>query len=214
MYDQTKDKRTKRSCTIYTMLNILKYDFGVVVKDSMIYKIVAYMESIGALLPNWAYFAVIYPAMCKLINMKEGINLKVKTSYISKWLDDKSMWGLWFLKLSRLSIKLSQDNWLTIWDIQEIAKSGTWSWHNHAVKQSNLNVSWKIVDSWGADSYTTSLAALKEGVLLWVYYDRARTIVPADLRTEKIQVKCVNQAKKMWRFLTYREFTKIKKSIK
>ena len=46
MYDQTLDKRTKRSCTIYTMLNILKYDFGVVVKDSMIYKIVAYMESI------------------------------------------------------------------------------------------------------------------------------------------------------------------------
>jgi hypothetical protein len=66
------------------MLNIIKYDYGIEVKDDLIYKIVSYMEYTGVLLPRGAYFSVIYPAMCKLIKLKTGLNLKVKKSSISR----------------------------------------------------------------------------------------------------------------------------------
>ena len=201
-YDQTKSENTKYSCTIYTMLNIIKYDFWVEVSDSIIFKIVAYMEGIGALWPKWAYFSVIYSAMVKLIEYKTWFKLKIKKSSISKWLDDKSMWALWFKKLSDLSIGLAKDDhWITTFDIQEIAKSHKWSGHNHAVKLWNVSNKWTVLDSWWGFTYHTSLAALKEGVLLDVYYDVARTLVAADERTKRLQKKYVSVAKRTWKLI-------------
>ena len=201
MYNQKLDPRTKYSCTIYTMLNIIKWDYGIEVQDSTIFKIVAYMEKIWALMPKGAYFSVIYPAMCKLISWKTWLNLKVEKSSISKWLDDKSTWSLWAKRLSSLSIKLSQDGWITVADMKEIAKSEKGSGHNHACKLWNESNQWNIIESWGWTVYKTSLAALKEGVLLWIYYDTARTLLPADDRTKRIQKKMVKKVKETWEFL-------------
>jgi hypothetical protein len=150
--------------------------------------------------------------MCKLIKLKTGLNLKVKKSSISRWLDDKSMWWLWAKKLSSLSIELAlDDGWITMNDMKTIAKSDKGGWHNHCIKQSNKNASWTLVESWWGISYKTSLKALMEWVLLGIYYDTARTLVPADTKTEKIQAKCVAIAKKKWRYVTYEELKKMLK---
>lgn len=211
-YDQTKDKRTKYSCTIYTMLNILKFDYGIVVKDDTIYKIVAYMEKIGALLPKWAYFAVIYPAMCTLINLRTWLKLKIKKSSITRWLDDKSMWWIWTKKLSASYLSLWKDDyWISTDDIRKIAKDDKGSGHNHWIKQSNSNAAWILLENWGGLVFRTWLKALREWVKLWVYYDTARTLIPADDRTAKLQKKCIALVKKRWRLITYEEFKKMLK---
>lgn len=213
-YNQKKHKKTRYSCTIYTMLNIIKYDYGIEIKDDIIFKIVSYMEKIGVLLPKGAIFSIIYPAMCKYINLKTWMKLKVKDWFIRAWLDDVHTWWLWAQKLSWLYIDLAKD-WV-IWpsDMSAIAKDGRWSWHNHAVKKSNKNSTWKLLESWGGKVYTTSIKALKHWVNLWIYWNRARTLVPADARTVRIQLKCLKDAKNKWRFLTYKEFKHIASKTK
>lgn len=214
-YDQTKDNKTKYACTIYTMLNIIKYDYGVEIKDDMIFTIVAYMERIGVLLPKGAYFSVIYPAMCKYISFKTWLKLKVKESTITWGLDSFHTWGLWAKRLSSLSIALAKDDWkITVEDMQKIAAAKKGSGHNHAVKESNKNSSWILLESWWGFIYKTSLKALREWVKLWIYYDKARTIVPADEKACKIQTRCVKAAKRKKRFLTYWEFKNIASKVK
>lgn len=214
MYDQTKQSKTKYSCTIYTMLNIIKYDFWVELKDSLIFYMVYYFEKIWALLPKWAYFSIIYPAMVKLIEWKTGFKLKVKLSQISKWLDDISMWGLWYKRLSSLSVTLSKDDWvISIEDIKEIYKSKKWSGHNHAFKQWNKSWEWTVVESWGGYTYQMDIKTLKEAEKLWIYYDNARTLLPADDRTKKFQKLLITRAKKFKRFISYEDFLTLKREF-
>lgn len=213
-YNQKTHKKTRYSCTIYTMLNIIKYDFGIEIKDDLIFKTVAYMEKIGVLLPKWAYFSIIYPAMCKYISLKTWVNLKVKEGFIRGWLDDQHCWWLWAQKLSSYYIDLASDWYLLPKDMDAIAKHWKGTWHNHAVKQSNKNSSWKLLESWGGKVYTTSLKALKRGVNLWIYWNKARTLVPADPRAVRIKIKCLKAAKVKWRFLTYDEFKHIASKTK
>ena len=213
MYDQTKQKSTLYSCSIYTMNNILLYDFWVKLQDSIIFKIVAYMEKIWALLPKWAYFSIIYPAMVKLIEMKTGLKLKVKTSSISRWLDDKSMWGLWLKKISSLYIWFVQDGEFTRWEVDRVAWDAKGAGHNHAWKLWNKSNEGKIVESWGGFVYKCSISTLKYAVKQGLYYDTARTIVPADDFARKVQQTCVSKAKHNG-FISFDEFIEIRDNLK
>lgn len=208
-YDQTKEDFTKYSCTIYSMLNMIKYDFWVSLKDSYIYSIVYYMEKIWALLPRWAYFGIIYPAMVKLIEIQTWLKLKIKIWYISSWLDNISMWGLWAKRLSSLSISLSKDWFLSVEDMKTIADSEKWSWHNHVVKLKHNNNEWIILDSRGGLVYWTSLEALKKWVDLWIYYDKARALIPADEKTRKVKEYCIKYVRETWRFISWERFKKL-----
>jgi hypothetical protein len=208
-YNQELQKQTWYSCTIYTMLNIIKYDYWVELKIDWILKIVIYMEKIGALLPWGAYFAVIYPAMTKLISYKTWLNLKVKKSSISVWLDNKSMWGLWFKKSSRLYKDLANDWVITKKDYYKISKHSKWYWHNHAVKQGNNSKKWTFLETLGWLSYTVSLKDLQYAQKIDLYYDPARTLIPWDERTKRAQKKLIKMAEERKEFISYEEFLNI-----
>ena len=198
--NQRLQKDTNYACSIYTMLHILQFDYGVSVNIDNIMWIVKYMEKIWALLPKWAYFAVIYPAMVKLLEWKTGLKFWIKESYISAWLDTKHSWGLWFLKATKFYETLARDQLIDKQDIDKIVENEKGYWHNHFWKRGN------VLESLGGYHYEMSLKTLKYAVKQWVYYDRARTIVPWDERTEEIQKRLISIAKKKWKFMSWKQF--------
>lgn len=200
IYNQRLQKDTNYACTLYTMLHILRLDFWVSVNIDNIMWIVKYMEKIGALLPKWAYFSVIYPAMAKLLEWKTGLKFKIKTGYISQGLDNKHGWGAWFMKASRYYETLARDGEITKADIDLIKADTSWYWHNHFFKRDS------ILESLGAYRYKMSISTLKYAVKQWVYYDRVRTIVAWDERTAKIQKELIAKAKKTGKTTSYKKF--------
>lgn len=204
-YDQTLQKQTGYACTVYSMLNIIKYDYGIELKVDWILKIVVYMEKIGVLFPKWAVFSVIYPAMTKLIEMKTGFKLNIKKSSISSGLDNKSMWGLWFKKASRLYKTLSQDWQITKEDIEELVKAKGWYGHNHAWKLWNKTHKWIMIETLWGYAYTYTLDNLQRAEIMGLYYDTARTLVPWDSKTLQAQKYWVKEAKKRKQFIPIEE---------
>lgn len=200
IYNQKEQKDTYYACTIYSMLNILRFDFGIHVNIDNILWIVKYMEKIWALLPKWAYFSVIYPAMVKLLEWKTGMKFKVKVSYISAGLDTKRMWGLGFKRSGKLYKELSKDQLIDKLDIDKIKEWPKGYWHNHAWKRG------KILETLGGYHYEISIKTLKYAVKQWIYYDTARTIVAWDERTEKIQKELLRIAKKTGKTMPYEKF--------
>lgn len=188
-YNQRLQGQTAYACTIYTMLNILQFDYWVVVKIDNILWIVNYMEKIGALMPKGAYFWVIYPAMVKLLEWKTGLKFKVKKWYISQGLDSKYAWGLWFLKATKYYETLARDQLIDKEDIDLIIKNKKGYGHNHFWKRGTI-----IESLWGYH-YKVDINTLKYAVNKWVYYDSARTIIPWDERTKKIQKRLIEIAK-------------------
>lgn len=199
-YNQKLQESTYYACTIFSMLNILKYDYGIHVNIDNILWIVKYMEKLWALLPKWAYFPVIYPAMVKLLEWKTWMKFKIKKSYISSWLDAKHMWGLGFKRASKFYKELAQDQLIDKIDIDKIKSWPKWYWHNHAWKRGSI-----LETLWGY-KYEVSIKTLKYAVKQWVYYDTARTIVPWDARTERIQKELIRIAKKTKKTMPYDMF--------
>lgn len=216
LYDQTKQRKTFYSCTVYTILNMLKFDFCVKIEDDMILRLVAYMESIWKLLPRWAYFDIIYPAVVGFINLRYWIKLKVEKSFISKGLDTTHSWSLWIKGFSSTWLKRWTDDWImSREDIDWILANVTnGSWHNHMIKRRKSKDIWIIIDSWGWVAYTIKLDDLKYAMGRGLYYDTARRIVPADNFTKELKKECLFQYKRLNRVLTYQEFKTIKKNLR
>ena len=199
-YNQKLQSETFYACTIYSMLNILKFDFWISVNIDNILWIVKYMEKLWALLPKWAYFSVIYPAMVKLLEWKTWMKFKVKVNYISAWLDTKHAWGLWFKRASKFYKTLAKDQLIDKIDIDKIKEWPNGYWHNHSWKRG------KVLETLGGYYYEMSLKTLKYAVKQWIYYDTARTIVAWDTKTENIQKELVRIAKKTGKTMPYENF--------
>jgi len=197
------------------MLNIIRYDFWVKIEDSMVFQIGAYMEKIGALLPKWAYFSVIYPAMVKLLEWKTGLKFKVKTWFISQGLDNKHMWGLWLKKISSFYIWMVEDWEFTREEVDRVAWNVRGAGHNHAWKIGKKSHQGKIVESWGGFIYKCSIGTLKHAVNKGLYYNKARTIIPADFITEEVQKACIAKAKaSKSKNISFQEFIEIRDQVK
>ena len=91
LLDQTTNRDMMYACTIYTQLHILMFDYNIRIEDSVIFKLVYYMEKLGKIvLTEWAYFNVIYPAVAAVISWYYGIKLEVrKTKEPELILDNK-----------------------------------------------------------------------------------------------------------------------------
>ena len=190
-------------------------DFWVKIPDTLIIKFVYYLESVGALiLSQWAIFSIIYPIMTKYVNSKYWVNLEVKTSSISKWLDDISSWSLWLKRLTTMGQQLGTDDWVfTKYDVDLALAYNNGYWHNHLWKKSNLNDRGLIVDSWNWITYECDLEVLKYWVKQGLYYDIWRAIVPKDDFTKQLQKALIYKAKKLKRTLTLEEFENVKLNI-
>lgn len=198
--NQRLQKETWYACTLYTMLNIIKYDYKVTVKIDWVLKLVNYMERIGALLPNGAYFSVIYPAMVKVLEWKTGLKFKIEVWYISQWLSDDYWRGLWFKHANKFYQSLAEDWELTKDDIDQIKKNNKWAGHNHMLKR---NI---IVESLWGYYYEVTPETLKYAVEQWVYYDTARTILPWDERTEYRKKRLNEIYTATWKYMSWEKY--------
>lgn len=198
--NQRLQKETKVACTLYTMLNIIKYDYKVTVKLDWVLKLVYYMEKIGALLPDWAYFSVIYPAMVKVLEWKTGFKFKVKVWYISVWLSDNYARGLWFRRASKFYETLARDQLIDKSDVDKIVEYKKGGWHNHCFKRGH------IIESLGGYYYKIEQSTLKYAVKQWIYYDTVRTIVPWDFRTNKLKERLNEIYKNTWKYMSWEQF--------
>ena len=209
-YNQREMKWMNYWCTIVTFLNILRNDFKINVRNDMIISFSYYLEKIWVFFRlSWATFSLIYPAMVKYVNVKYGINLKIKTSTITEWLSDNNTWWLWLKKLTTKGQALWTTDW--IFDNKDVDLAMSYAnayWHNHAWKN------WIIIDSYNWVRYKTSLNTLKYWVEKGLYYDAARTIIAWDSFTSSLQNKLIEKYNFTWREASIEEFTYILKEMK
>ena len=185
MYDQTKNSLTRYSCTFYWALNILYYDYGIIVNEKWILKFVKSLQVAGYLLPWGAYTSVMYKAVQTYIRVTHGIKLNIVSQDIRNGLDNKRMWWVGIKKLSTFYVGLQKDGNISQEDIKAIIQRNKWSGHHNNWKKG------KWVDPWGNLRYSMSLEVLKYGVNQELYYPTARTFEPADENARLIQKYCL-----------------------
>ena len=209
LLDQTTNRDMMHACTIYTQLHILMFDYNIRIEDSMIFKLVYYMEKLGKIvLTEWAYFNVIYPAVAAIISWYYGIKLEVRKNYISQWLNKNYWYWIGYPKYSLFRQRLWTDDWvLSKADIDKISEMTSWGWHNVMVKWNQDK--YTLIDSWDWVYYSVSEDVLQYAVEKWVFWDTARTITSWDTRTEAIRIECKNTSKKLKRLITIEEFKAI-----
>jgi hypothetical protein len=218
IYDQTKHKDTRHACTLYTLLIMIKFDFWVKIEDDLILKLVYYAERIWALsLTQWAYFAVIYPALIKFINLRYWINLALvntdtRNGIMREWIT----YALWLKQLSNLQQILAlDDKEFSKADVDRVISDKRWGWHALAYKD------WFVIDPWKWIVYRMTKETLVYAVNKWLFYATARHITPVDKFTTILQKSLLTslkvKRKKSWdikQFLTYTEFKEIKRNVK
>lgn len=207
-YNQRNFEQTKYACSIYTLLHILMLDFWIRLDDKMILEFVLELEKRWVIdLKKWAEFDLLYNEAIRFLNKKFWINLKIKKSSISKWLDNISAWSLWLKKLTAQWQKLWTIDWVFSKEDVDLAILFKNAYgHNHFAKEWNKTKEWQVWDSWNWVSYKCDLSVLQYWVKKWLYYDTARAIVPWDTFTSRLQKSLIYKAKKNKRLLTIEEF--------
>ena len=212
LYNQKKQDETNYACTIYTFCHIILFDYWIRIDDHLIIKFTYVLEKLWVFFRlSWAKFDVIYPAMVKYVNVRYWINLKIKQSTISKWLDEVSTWSLWLKRLTIKGQKLGTDDWVFTKD--DVDKALTFKnayGHNYCVKKGKAWL-WIVIDSYNWVHYNCDIEVLKYWVTKWLFYDTARAIIPWDAFTERLQKSLIYKAKKFWRALNEEE---LKNTIK
>lgn len=205
MYNQLEKKQTNNACSVYALLNQIKYDYGVEVPLDTILNTLVYLEKIGAFFYNsGASASVIYPAIQKYIQLKLWLIFKIETKTIET-MDDK-WYILGFKKANKLYITLSKDWELTKEEMDNIIKSKWGVWHFHFYK------AWLLCETlWGYE-YKVSKETLIYGLKNDVYYPTVRRFIPTTPKTEDICNKSIqivkNRKASGWKnpFLTLNEF--------
>ncbi len=189
MYNQLLQKQTWYACSVYALLNQIKYDYGVVVPLDTILTTLTYLEKIGAFFPTqWASASVIYPAIQKYISWKLGLVFKIETSTISQMDIDKG-YILGFKKAIKLYTELTKDWELTIADLDKIALLSKSQGHFHFLKR------WVLIETlWGYE-YKVSKDTLLYGLKKDLYYPTVRRFVPATPKTVEVCLKSMTIVK-------------------
>lgn len=196
MYDQTKVKLTRYSCTFYGALNILYYDYGIRLNDKWIYRFVKMLQFAWYLLPWGAYTAVMYKAVQTYIRINHWLYLNIKAVNILNGLDNKSMWGVGIKKLSTYYVWLQKDGMINKEDINSIIARNTWDGHHNNWKKG------KAVDPWWNLRYKMDIETLKYWVERGLYYPTARTFIAGNNFTREVQKYCL-EIRKNWKNKEY-----------
>lgn len=175
-YNQYLNTKTKNSCTLYTLCNIMLYDYWVMVYPNFLLKASLYFN-----LYAWANFEFIYPAFVKELNKKLNLNFKY-VKIPTKSIDDDLLYWLWIKNYWTAKYMKFAENWeITKADVDLMTKS----WVNHNMWFTRRK-NWYIVDSDWRMPYKMNKQTLDYAVSEWKVWYWARTIIPADARTEKI----------------------------
>lgn len=209
-YNQLKQNDTFFACSIYALLNLFRYDYGIYVELNYILKFLIYLEKIWVFFRlEWAYAKYIFPAALKYINSKLGLNLTLVTTSLSRELSNKHGYILWYRRANTIYKKEAQDWEITKKDIDKI-KDTPANWHFHYFKKG------RTVESLWGFRYRLSKQNLKYAHSLWMYYDNIRYITwEEELKEELIKIVKFRKIQKLKNpYVWYDEVKKIKKQLK
>jgi len=176
----------RNECTLYTMLNILRAKYGIILNEDQRAKLVAdaalsWLWSVE----DWAVFRYIYNWFTGRFYAEFGIELDVDAlSILGKEFEDRSLeWesrGIWLLYAWTWYREVREDWEITLDEVEnsDIDKYN-YFWHNLFWK---LNYIVWIVKSIPYDKkyIMFQLAALKEAVHKWFFRETARTFTMND----------------------------------
>ena len=78
-YNQLLDKQTHYGCSLYALLNQVKYDYWVIIPQDIILSTLLYLEKIWVFFPTkWASAPAIYPAIKKYIKFKLWLDFTIE----------------------------------------------------------------------------------------------------------------------------------------
>jgi len=178
-YNQLKQKDTNYACSIYTLLNLFKYDYGVIIPLNLILKFLIYLEKAWVFFRlEWAVANIIYPVAIKYINLKYWINLIIQKLTIDQIKEERG-YILWFKKATTKYKKSAEDWEITKEDINNFSLYKD-NWHFHFWKR------WVLVESLGWFKTKLSLENLKEAFTKGFYYPTIRTIVWEEKLRKKL----------------------------
>lgn len=209
-YNQYEDYYLRNSCSIVSLLNIMKYRYWVLVKPTYIIKIAVFLEKLWVFNPSaWASFSIIDKAFVIYLNKLTKLNFKLEVNQISKLkASNKDTYQLWIKSYStRTWAKIKADWFISKEDIDYLStRSG---WIGHAT-----NWDWsqwgKFIDTdWGKNT-DFSLNNLKYWEIKGIFRDNIRTISPNDEETRKITTWTIQlfRAEKKWTLDAFLEMNK------
>ena len=182
LYNQNLVPYTAQACTIFTMFNIIRMQYWIVVSNDFIIKTCELAEKQNFRSKKWwAIFSHIYPWFARQVynytwvelNMiAEDINSEQFAQLVKEW---QTFW-LWLLYAWADYRKVNADWEITEDELETFSKTKQY-WHNMAYRY------WYIIETlWSAKDKTIKmdLKTLRKWVKLWIYRATARSFVMVD----------------------------------
>ena len=201
-YNQLTDKYLRNSCTIHSLLNIMKYMYWIQVAPNFIMKVAIFFDKLGVWFPSWgAVFDTIYSSFIRELNKKLWLNFIINKTSISLLTKNntKSYW-IWIKKYSSKKWSQLETDWATIEEVNAIIWDNSWTWHNVVWDWSN---GWYLINSDWKPPRKFSLDVLKYCVQKDLIWNTARTIKPNDNFTSKVVELTKLMAKEEMRWKKY-----------
>ena len=177
-YNQYAEYYFRNACSIVTLLNILKFNFAIIVRPTFIIKTAIFLERLWFFNPSkWASFWPIYKMFVWELNRRLWLNFGVVLNQISKLTqeDKRSYWvwvkWYWTVKWNRIK----KDWMIDEVDMDYLATFKWWVGHNLLFDN---DVWWVVVDTNWWKNVRMPLAVLKYWLKLWLFFDNIRTISP------------------------------------
>ena len=207
-YNQTLDKYSRNWCTIYSLMNILKYNFGISVKQNYLLDVLVYFDKLGKWFPAfWAYFSVIYNSFVLELNTKLWLNFVLEKQYISSFISDTRSWGIWVKNYNKIR-KDAEAKWqLTLKDV-DLMKNYDWKSYFHNLVWDGSKGGYIINSAWNKP-FKCKLKVLKALQKNNFTYDPMRTIEPATEYTTLVTqiTRQMARYEKQWSLDEYIERT-------
>lgn len=198
-YNQQLQGVTAYSCSIYSFLHAILFDFWVRLEINNILWLNSLMKVLWKLLPKGAIADVIFPQLIKTVEKETGMSIGIKKRTIHDIKEDDGRL-LWFKYETSTFIKFAKDGKITQEELKTIKDRGTTGYHF---------IFWKkgvVVDSiWGIN-YKLSLEDLKYALSLDMFYPACRTLYSKNKETEDMQKKLISLAKRKWHGTKYENF--------
>jgi len=180
---------TRNSCSITSLLLILRFNYGIFVHPSRLIDICVYFEKLWAWSEKWwAVFSVIYKVFVWALNRKLKLKFKVDTQQIANLAkNDKRAFWLWIKGYSTLKYKKVTEDWIINKnDIDYLATWEWWVWHNLIWDWNGLfkDTNWR-------PAAKMSLEVLQYWYKKNLFRNNIRTIEPADDETSEICALCI-----------------------
>jgi len=214
-YTQYEEYYLRNACSIITLLNILKFNFAIVVRPTFIIKTAVFFERLGLFNPaSWASFSSIYKMFVWELNRRLWLNFEVIVNQISKLTQDdrRSYWvwikWYWTVKWNRIKA-----DWFITRDEMDYLASFSWGVGHNLLFDNDAW--WKIIDTDWNKNVRMPLSVLKYWLSLGIFWDNIRTISPADEYTNIITHYTIKLfiAEKKWKLSEYLEVNKDNKDI-